>query len=52
MSNSEVIQMYDPKREYKTHKVELDDFSDFLTPKMSIKRKKLIKYLKENNILN
>jgi len=30
----------------------LDDFSDFLTPKMSIKRKKLIKYLKENNILN
>ena len=30
----------------------LDDFSDFLTPKMSIKRKKLINYLKENNILN
>ena len=30
----------------------LDDFSDFLTPKMSIKRKKLIKYLKENNFLN
>ena len=27
----------------------LDDFSDFLTPKMSIKRKKLVKYLKENN---
>jgi len=30
----------------------IDDFSDFLTPKMSIKRKKLVKHLKEKLILN
>ena len=30
----------------------IDDFSDFLTPKMSIKRKDLVKHLKEKKILN